>query len=94
MSQGTPITVVLDIPPEALRAIEDRVVARIKKAAYSDEAYVDAKRAAEHLACSTDAIYRGVRAGRIPYRKNGSRYLFRLSELDAGLEVGGNGASC
>lgn len=82
----------VDLAPEALQELEDRIVARLQQKR-SDEPYVDAKKAAEYLACSTDAIYRRVRAGSIPFRRDGSRYLFRLSELDGAVEANGNGAS-
>jgi excisionase family DNA binding protein len=44
---------------------------------------------AEHLSCGRSRVYALVSAGRIPYRKDGSRLLFRRSELDGWLAGGG-----
>ncbi len=81
----------VDLPPEALQQLEDRIVARLVRA-QSGEPYVDAKKAAEYLDCSIHALYRGVKARRIPFHRDGSRYIFRLTELDKAVEVNGNGA--
>jgi excisionase family DNA binding protein len=45
--------------------------------------------AAEHLACPRSRVYALGAARRIPHRRDGSRLLFRRSELDAWLEGGG-----
>lgn len=50
------------------------------------EAWVGVAQAAEHLGCRPQRIYNLVHDRAIPYRKDGSRLLFRLSELDAWLE--------
>ena len=50
------------------------------------EPWVGVPKAAEHLHCNPQRIYNLVSEGRIPYRKDGSRLLFRLSELDGCLE--------
>ena len=50
------------------------------------EAWVGVERAAEHRGCKPQRIYNLVHARAIPYRKDGSRLLFRLSELDASLD--------
>jgi excisionase family DNA binding protein len=53
------------------------------------EPWVGVREAAEHLACPKSRIYALVSARRIPHRRDGSRLLFRRSELDAWLEAGG-----
>jgi excisionase family DNA binding protein len=53
------------------------------------EPWVGVGAAAEHLACPRSRVYALVSARRIPHRRDGSRLLFRRSELDAWLEGGG-----
>jgi excisionase family DNA binding protein len=50
------------------------------------EPWVDVHGAAEHLACKRQRIYDLVHADRIPHHRDGSRLLFRRSELDAWIE--------
>lgn len=50
------------------------------------EAWVGVEQAAAHLGCKPQRIYNLVHDRVIPYRKDGSRLLFRLSELDTWLE--------
>lgn len=50
------------------------------------EAWVGVQEAAEHLGCKPQRIYNLVHDQAIPHRKDGSRLLFRRSELDAWLE--------
>ena len=49
------------------------------------ETWIDVKAAADHLACKPQRIYDLVHADRIPHHKDGSRLLFRRSELDEWL---------
>jgi excisionase family DNA binding protein len=53
------------------------------------EPWIGVRDAAAHLACPRSRIYALVSAGRIPHRKDGSRLLFRRSELDSWLTQGG-----
>jgi excisionase family DNA binding protein len=53
------------------------------------EPWLGVEEAASYLACSTSRIYTLVSARRIPYHKDGSRLLFRRSQLDAWVEAGG-----
>lgn len=50
------------------------------------EAWVGVQQAATHLGCKRQRIYDLVHDRAIPHRKEGSRLLFRLSELDEWLE--------
>jgi excisionase family DNA binding protein len=52
------------------------------------EPWIGVQQAAEHLACKRQRIYDLVHAGRIPHHRDGSRLLFRRSELDRWLERG------
>jgi excisionase family DNA binding protein len=49
------------------------------------EPWVGVARAAEHLGCKPQRIYDLVHQQAIPFHKDGSRLLFRLTELDAWL---------
>jgi excisionase family DNA binding protein len=49
------------------------------------EPWIGVAAAAEHLACKRQRIYDLVHADRIPHHHDGSRLLFRRSELDAWL---------
>jgi excisionase family DNA binding protein len=50
------------------------------------EPWVGVREAAAHLACKPQRIYNLVHARAIPHRKDGSRVLFRKSELDRWLD--------
>jgi excisionase family DNA binding protein len=52
---------------------------------HGPESWVGVREAAGHLGCQPQRIYNLVSDRAIPYRKDGSRLLFRLSELDAWL---------
>ena len=66
--------------PEALAKLRERT------GGDAVEAWVGVEQAAEHLGCKPQRIYNLVHARAIPYRKDGSRLLFRLSDLDGWLE--------
>jgi excisionase family DNA binding protein len=53
------------------------------------EPWLGVQEAASHLACPTSRIYALVSARRIPHHRDGSRLLFRRSEVDAWVERGG-----
>ena len=69
-------------------AADPEALARLRELTGGDavEAWVGVEQAAEHLGCKPQRIYNLVHARAIPYRKEGSRLLFRLSDLDAWLE--------
>ena len=68
-------------------AADPEAVARLRELAdVGPEPWVGVAEAAAHLACKPQRIYDLVHQRAIPYRKDGSRLLFRLSELDAALE--------
>ena len=53
---------------------------------HGPEPWVGVRQAAAHLDCQPQHIYNRVSERKIPYRKDGSRLLFRLSELDRSLD--------
>jgi excisionase family DNA binding protein len=69
-------------------AADPEALARLRELLDGDgvEAWVGVEGAAAHLGCKPQRIYNLVHARAIPYRKDGSRLLFRLSDLDAWLE--------
>ena len=83
---GGELTFAAALPVELLDAITERVLASINA---GPEPWVTVREAAEHLACRPQRIYDLCSRRdetRLPHRKDGSRLLFRLSELDAYLE--------
>ena len=69
-------------------AADPEALAKLRELTGGDavEAWVGVEQAAEHLGCKPQRIYNLVHARAIPYRKEGSRLLFRLSDLDGWLE--------
>ncbi|MGZ4185019.1 MAG: helix-turn-helix domain-containing protein [Solirubrobacteraceae bacterium] len=53
---------------------------------HGPEPWVGVEQAAAHLACKPQRVYDLVHQRAIPHHKDGSRLLFRLSELDAWLD--------
>ena len=53
------------------------------------EAWVGVTEAANHLGCPKSRIYALASAHRIPHEKDGSRLLFKRSELDEWVRAGG-----
>jgi hypothetical protein len=78
---------VLTLPDELVDELVERVASRLARP--TAEPWVGVDVVASHLGCRRQRIYdlvsqRG-RGGGIPYRKDGSRLLSRLSEIDAWL---------
>jgi len=80
-----------DLPPEVLDNIAERAAALLadRQPAPADDGYLDVPGAAAYLACSTSRIYSLVSARRIPHFKDGSRTIFRRSDLDKWIDQGG-----
>jgi excisionase family DNA binding protein len=53
------------------------------------EPWVGVDDAAAHLACPRSRVYALVSADRIPHERDGSRLLFKVSELDRWVRDGG-----
>lgn len=71
--------------PDALERLRELVAERDTADGSAGEPWIGVAAAAEHLACKRQRIYDLVHAGRIPHHRDGSRLLFRRSELDAWL---------
>jgi excisionase family DNA binding protein len=78
----------LALPPEALDVLAERVAELLahRLAAPGPEPWVGVEEAARHLACKPKRIYDLVAQRRVAYRKDGTRLLFRRSDLDAYLD--------
>jgi excisionase family DNA binding protein len=89
--------VTLAVPTELVEAIAARAAALVAGQLDSPaEGWIGVEQAAAHLACPKSRIYRLVsqsrdtrRANPLPYEKDGSRLLFRRSDLDRWLARGG-----
>ena len=80
----------LALPPELVELVAERAAEIVaERLAPLTEPWVGVDQAAEHLACPKSRIYALVSAQRIPHEKDGSRLLFRRSDLDEWLEQGG-----
>lgn len=75
--------VALVVPGEVVEAVAQRVAELVGGAESKEpEPWIDVPAAAEYLACRPHRIYELVRRRKVRYRKDGSRLLFRKSDLD------------
>lgn len=96
---GTPISarMVLDLPPEVLEAVAERAAVLVAQGVgAAPEPWIGVDEAADYLCCPKSRVYRLVSRSKghresnpIPFAKDGSRVLFRRSELDRWIERGG-----
>lgn len=83
------VQVLLDaLDGDALDTLAERLAPRLGQPAQTD-GWLTVGEAAEYLRCPKSRVYSLVSARRIPFVKDGSRTLFRRSELDAWLRAGG-----
>jgi excisionase family DNA binding protein len=86
---ATFVQVLLDaLDDDALDTLAERLAPRLAKPAQTD-GWLTVGEAAEYLRCPKSRVYSLVSARRIPFVKDGSRTLFRRSELDSWLRAGG-----
>lgn len=81
-------TIALTLPEEALHQLAQLVAHLLRAAAPATEPWITTEEAAEHIGCNRDRIYYLVAANRIPHRKEGTRLMFRRSDLDAWIQDG------
>lgn len=79
----------LPFPEQLVDVIAERVAERLagRAPATGPEPWIGVAEAARHLDCEPKRIYDLKSQRRIPFRKDGSRVLFRRSDLDAYLEA-------
>ncbi len=86
---ATFVQVLLDaLDDDALDTLAEKLAPRLTKPAQPD-GWLTVGEAAEYLRCPKSRVYSLVSARRIPFVKDGSRTLFRRSELDSWLCRGG-----
>lgn len=78
------------LPPAVLEAVAERAaqIAAERLSAVSEDRWMNVDQAAEHLACGPRRIYDLHSQRRLRAHKDGSRLLFRRSDLDAYVEAG------
>lgn len=82
-----PLDVALAVPPALVEAVATRAAQLVlAQLATTEDTWLDVEGAARHLACKPRRIYDLHSQRRIPAHKDGSRLLFRRSELDAYVE--------
>jgi excisionase family DNA binding protein len=81
----------LPVTEELLQALAARVATILadSEPEARPEPWVGVAEAAAHLSCPRSRIYALTSSGRLPCRRDGTRLLFRLSEIDRWLERGG-----
>lgn len=74
----------LSLPSDFLDLVARRVIEILdeRDQATKPEPWLNARQAAEHLACTTDRIYDLVQLGRLDHRNDGRRLLFKRGDLD------------
>ena len=77
-----------DLDDDALDALAQRLAPRLPASAPAD-CWLTVREAADYLRCPVSRIYSLVSAKRIPFEKDGSRTLFRRSDLDGWVRDGG-----
>jgi excisionase family DNA binding protein len=73
----------------ALRALAEKLQPYLPEPAREANTWLSVPEAAAYLRCPTSRIYALKSADRIPFHLDGSRLLFRRSELDAWIRQGG-----
>jgi excisionase family DNA binding protein len=80
--------IVSELSDDALDQLAERLSSRLEAPAPPD-AWLTTAEAAEYVRAPVSRIYSLVSARRVPFVKDGSRTLFRRSELDEWLRNGG-----
>jgi excisionase family DNA binding protein len=86
---STRVHIDLDVPPELVEAIADEVAMLLASRLEEPDKWLSATEAAEYLRCGVSRVYALSSARRIPLHRDGSRLLFRRSELDIWVKAGG-----
>ena len=79
----------MTVPPELFERIAERAAELVTERDGATDPWLTVAEAAEHLRCTPSRMYSLVSARRIPFHKDGSRTLFRRSELDEWVRSGG-----
>jgi hypothetical protein len=81
----------IPVDPDFIEAVAQRAAEILAEREPDPEPWIDVKQAAEHLTCPPGRVYAlaGTTPPRIPVHRDGSRLLFRRSELDEFVVAGG-----
>ncbi len=79
----------IGVPPEFIEAVAERVADLLDERAARSDPWLSVDQAAEHIGAPKSRVYALVSARRIAFCKDGSRVLFKASELDAWIRRGG-----
>lgn len=85
------MSLAVTLPDDLIAALAARVAELLaaEMARPTAEPWLDVEGAAAHLACPRSRVYALVSQRRIPHERDGSRLLFRASELDDWVRGGG-----
>jgi excisionase family DNA binding protein len=83
------IHISFEAQPELVEAIAERVVELLAPRFDAPDEWLTAPEAAKYLRCPISRIYALSSARRIPLYHDGSRLLFKRSELDKWVSAGG-----
>jgi excisionase family DNA binding protein len=85
-----PPRLAIEVTPEFVEQVATRVLKLLEeRPAPEPEPWIGVEEAARHLACEKDRIYALTSKRAIPFEKDGSRVLFRRSDLDRFVRDGG-----
>ena len=83
-------TIEIKVPAEVIETIAESVASQLgERLRAQPEKWIGVQEASAHLACPKSRIYDLVSARRVPHERDGSRLLFRRSDLDAWVSGGG-----
>jgi excisionase family DNA binding protein len=83
------LALTIELSPEQIDAVAERVAARLQPAPGADGWLRGAGRIAAYIDCPRSRIYALTSAGRIPVGRDGSNLIARRSDLDRWLREGG-----
>jgi hypothetical protein len=82
VENSRPRNILSELASAVAREIADELAEKLD----APEDWVDVERTARHLCCKPQRIYDLCSRSGLPHTKEGTRSLFKLSELDAWLE--------
>ena len=83
------LALVIDLTPEQLDAIAERVATRMPASSATVSPWLSTESAAEYIDAKPARIHDLVQARKLTPRRDGRRLLFRRDDLDAYLEANG-----
>lgn len=78
-----------EFPPELVEVVAERAAELLASRVEAADHWMTTTEAANYLRCPLSRVYALTSASRIPFHRDGSRLLFRRSELDVWVKQGG-----